>query len=66
MNTIFHEHICKMVECYVDDISVKSRAKGNHIAYLKIIFDIMRAHQLNMNPTKFFLGVAVVNSSGLS
>jgi len=42
----------KTVKCYVDDIVVKSRGKGDHIADLKRIFDIMRAHQLKMNPTK--------------
>ena len=46
------------MECYVDDIAVKSRTKGDHIADLKVVFDIMRAHQLKMNPTKSFLGVA--------
>jgi len=56
MNAIFHEHIRKTVECYVDDIAVKSRAEGDHIADLKTVFDIMRAHQLKMNPTKSFLG----------
>jgi len=58
MNAIFHEHILKIVECYVDDITVKTRAKGDHIADLKTVFDIMRAHQLKMNPTKSFLKVA--------
>ena len=58
MNVIFHELVCKTVECYVDDIAVKSRAKGDHIADLKTVFNIMRAHQLKMNPTKPFLGVA--------
>jgi len=58
MNAIFHEHIWKTVECYVDDIVVKSRTKGDHIADLKMVFDIMWAHQLKMNPTKSFLGVA--------
>jgi len=58
MNVIFHEHIRKIVECYVDDIAVKSRAKGDYIADLKTVFDIMQAHQLKMNPTKSFLGVA--------
>jgi len=58
MNTIFHEHMRKIVECYIDDIAVKSRAKGDHIADLKTIFEIMRAHQLKINPTKSFLGVA--------
>jgi len=72
MNVIFHEHICKTVECYVDDISVKSRDKGDHLADLKRVFDIMRARQLKMNPTKSFLGVAsgkffefIVRSKGI-
>ena len=46
------------MECYVDDIAVKSHTKGDHIADLKTVIDIMRAHQLKMNPTKSFLGVA--------
>ena len=66
MNAIFHAHVRKTVECYVDNIAVKSRTKGYHIADLKIIFDIMRAHQLKMNPTKSFLEWPAINSSGLS
>ena len=58
MNTIFHEHMRKTVECYVDDIAVKSCAKGDHIADMKTVFEIMRAHRVKMNPTKSFLGVA--------
>jgi len=57
MNTIFHEHIRETVECYINDITVKSRDKGNHLADLKRVFDIMQAHQLKMNPTKSFIGV---------
>ena len=41
MNTIFHEHIHKTVECYVDNIAMKSRDKGDHLADLKRVFDIM-------------------------
>jgi len=72
MNTIFHDHIRKIVECYIDDIVVKSHAKGDHIVDLKTIFDIMWVHQLKMNPTKPFLGVAngkflgfIVTSKGI-
>jgi len=72
MNTIFHEHICRTVICYIDDIAVKSRDKGNHLADLKKVFDIVRAHQLKMNPIKSLLGVAsgkflgfVVTSKGI-
>jgi len=60
MNTIFHEHIRKTVEYYVDDIVVKNRAKGYHIVNLKILFNIMWVHQLKINPTKSFLGVVSV------
>ena len=41
MNAIYHEYICKTIECYVDDIVVKSRDKGDHLADLKRVFDIM-------------------------
>ena len=58
MNTIFHEHIRKTMECYVEDIAVKSHTKGDHITDLKTVFDIMRAHQQKMNSTKSFLGLA--------
>jgi len=58
INAIFYEHIRKTVECYVNDIAVKSRDKSDHLADLKRVFDIMRAHQLKMNLTKFFLKVA--------
>ena len=50
MNAIFHEYMRKTMECYVDDIAVKSHAKGDHIADMKTVFDIMQAHQLKMNP----------------
>ena len=38
--------------------SVKSREKGDHLADLRRVFDIIQAHKLKMNPTKSFLGVA--------
>jgi len=58
MNAIFQEHIRNTVECYVDDIAVKSRNKGDHLTDLRRVFDILPAHQLKMNPTKSILGVA--------
>ena len=51
---------------------VKSRSKADHLIDLKTIFEIMLTHQLRMNPTKSFLGVAsgkflgfVVTSTGI-
>jgi len=58
VSIIFHDHLRKMVECYVDDITVKSRSENNHLDDLRAVFDIMRAHQLKMNPTKAFLSVS--------
>jgi len=66
MNTIFYKHISKTVKCCVDDIAVKSHSKGDHIVDLKTVFDIIRAHQLKMNPAKSFLGWPAVNLLGLS
>jgi len=41
INKILHEHIRKTVECYVDDIAVKSRDKGDHLVNLKRVFNII-------------------------
>jgi len=58
MSTIFCYHLWKAVECYVDDVANKSRDKNNHLHDLRMMFDLMPAHQLKMNPTKSFLGVS--------
>jgi len=58
MSTIFRDHLRRTVECYVDDITVKSCDKNDHLRDLRMMFDIMRAHRLKMNPTKSFLGVS--------
>lgn len=58
MTVIFHDYLQKIVECYVDDIAVKRRSKEEHIRGLRIIFDVMRAQQLKMNPIKSFIGVS--------
>ena len=72
MSKIFRDHLRKTVECYVDDIAVKSCDKNNHLRDLRTMFDIMRAHQRKMNPIKSFLGVSsgkflgfIVTSKGI-
>ena len=72
MSTIFRDHLRKIVECYIDVIAVKSCNRSNHLNDLRTVFDIMRAHQLKMNPTKSFLGVSnrklhgfIVTSKGI-
>jgi len=72
MSTIFHDHLRKTVECYVDDIAIKSHDKNNHLHDLRTMFDLMQARQLKMNPTKSFLRVSsgkflrfIVTSKGI-
>src|SRR5213075_2581307 len=72
MDKNFSKLTRKTVECYVDDIAVKIRHKGDHLRDLREVFNLMRAHQLKMNPTKSFLGVSsgkflgfVVTSKGI-
>ena len=58
MSTIFRDHLRKTVECYVNDISIKSLDKKNLLYDLRMMFNLMLAHQLKMNPTKSYLGVS--------
>src|SRR4051812_40459649 len=58
MEKIFRSYIRKKVECYVNDNAVKSHLHRDHLTDLKEVFDVMRLHQLKINPTKSFLRVA--------
>src|SRR5438270_5091126 len=58
MDKIFRPCICKTVECYMDDIAVKSHRQADHLTNLREVFDVMRRHLLKMNSTKSFLGVS--------
>lgn len=40
---IFHEHLHKIVECYVDDLAIKSKSKDDHLWDLKMMYNIMKA-----------------------
>jgi ribonuclease HI len=44
--------IHKSVECYVDDIVVKTRERGGHPEDLRVVFERLRKHHLKMNPLK--------------
>ena len=47
----------KNVECYVDDLVVKSRKREDHLQDLRMVFDRLRRYQLKMNPLKCAFGV---------
>ena len=47
-----------IVECYIDDIVVKSKREEDHIKHLEIVFERLREHNLKMNPMKCAFGVS--------
>ena len=40
----------------MDDVTIKSRSKDNHLHDLRMMFNIMQDHLLKMNMTKSFSG----------
>ncbi|XP_077232629.1 uncharacterized protein LOC143869981 [Tasmannia lanceolata] len=60
VNRLFREQIGRNMEVYVDDMLVKSRAACNHVADLKEAFQVLRQHNMKLNPTKCTFGVGAV------
>ena len=56
--SIFDELIHQQVECYVDDLMVKSREKEDHLHDLRTVFRRLRTYDLKMNPLKCAFGVS--------
>lgn len=57
-NITFCEHLCKMVECHVDDLVIEGRKKDDHFQDLKMIFDIVKKYYPKINSTKSFMRVS--------
>jgi hypothetical protein len=56
---VLHEGLLyDIVECYIDDIVVKSKHEQEHLEHLAIVFKRLRQHKLKMNPMKCAFGVA--------
>ena len=60
--TFFHD----LVECYVDDLVVKTKDRENHPHDLRSVFERLRMHQLKMNPLKCAFGVTSGKFLGFS
>ncbi|XP_020688552.2 uncharacterized protein LOC110103982 [Dendrobium catenatum] len=58
MTVIFDEMIYEHVECYVDDLAVKSKVCGDHLRDLQIILERLRKFDLKMNPLNYAFGVS--------
>ncbi|KAL0291240.1 UNVERIFIED_CONTAM: Polyprotein P3 [Sesamum angustifolium] len=57
MQKILDDMLHKNVECYVDDLVVKSKKRENHFHDLRKVFERLRRYQLKMNPSKCAFGV---------
>ncbi|KAK4384632.1 hypothetical protein Sango_3041100 [Sesamum angolense] len=57
MQKFFDDMLHKNVECYVDDLVVKSKKRENHFHDLRKVFERLRRYQLKMNPSKCAFGV---------
>ncbi|KAG9453311.1 hypothetical protein H6P81_006215 [Aristolochia fimbriata] len=58
MQKIFDDFLHKFVECYVDDVVVKTKSRGDHLRDLRAVIERLRRHQLKMNPLKCAFGVS--------
>ena len=57
MTKIFDDLIHQVVECYVDDLVVKTHSRDQHLKDLRAVFDRIRKYKLKMNPMKCAFGV---------
>ncbi|KAH0720316.1 hypothetical protein KY284_005346 [Solanum tuberosum] len=57
MQNIFDDMLHKRVECYVDDLVVKTKQREHHLEDLRIIFERLIKFDLKMNPLKCAFGV---------
>ena len=57
MQKIFDNVLHKYVECYVDDLVVKTKRREDHLVDLQSVFNRLRKYQLKMNPRKCAFGV---------
>ncbi|KAM1242895.1 hypothetical protein ACFX2G_035203 [Malus domestica] len=52
MQKIFNDMLHKNVECYVDDLVVKTKKRSDHLKDLRVVFERLRKYNLKMNPLK--------------
>ena len=61
---MFHDILGHHMEIYIDDIVVKSKKATKHVNHLRKSFEIMRIHQLKLNPLKCAFRVQAENFLG--
>ena len=57
MTRMFESQLEKNIEIYIDDMVVKSKMVSEHLADLRVIFQIFRKYKLRLNASKCSFGV---------
>jgi len=57
MTIIFRDFFHNLMECYVDDLVVKTKERENHPHDLRKVFEKLSMHHLKMNPLKCAFGI---------
>ena len=57
MTIIFRDFLHNLIECYVDDLVIKTKDRENDPHDLRKVFEKLRQHQLKVNPLKCAFGV---------
>jgi hypothetical protein len=57
MTIILDGLIFDIVECYIDDIVVKSKREQDHLKQPEVVFERLKQHNLKMNPMQCAFGV---------
>ena len=52
------------MEVYIDDMLVKSKERPDHTTHLKHAFELLRAYDMKLNPTKCAFGVSAFRFLG--
>jgi hypothetical protein len=58
MTIVLDGLLYEIIECYIDDIVVKSKREKDHLRHLEMVFERLRKHKLKMNPMKCAFGVS--------
>ena len=64
MNAVFHDFLRKFVIIFFDDILVYSRSLDEHIHHLRLVFCLLRQHQLFLKKSKCRFAAAQVEYLG--
>jgi hypothetical protein len=57
MDIAFHSLINQSVVVYLDDVTVFSKNKGDHLAHLKYVLQRCRKYGIPLNPKKYVFAV---------